>query len=167
MKGKRGVFDYATLGVSIAGIAIALLNRKPTIVCPYCGYEQKPKEDVFRCESCSCLVATSEEHVGKIQKMKMNRKYDMIDGISIRDVEEYGYHWDGMIPIRPETAEKIYRSGKGPDVYRIYYENSEGLIEDDTDFSDLTYYGIEVERYEEYKKRGYRLPNKKIMKKYR
>lgn len=163
MKGKRrGAFDYATLGVSVVGLALAFLNKKPTIVCPYCGHEQNPKEDVFRCEACSCLVATSEEHVGKMRKERMNRKYDMLDGLSIHELEDIGYHWDGMIPIRRETAEKMYRRNEGPDIYRIYEnQNAEGLIEDDDeDFSD-SIYGIEVEEYERYKNRGYRLPNRK------
>ena len=52
--------------------------------------------------------------------------------ISIKDMQEYGYVWDGMLPLQQEAAERLFHEDL--EVFRIYEDDSEGVV---TDLDDL------------------------------
>ena len=72
------------------------------------------------------------------------------DTISIKEMQDYGYSRDGMLPLRQETAEKLF--SQDIDVFRIYEDGTEGAV---TDLSDLQehaekggLFGVEKEAWE-------------------
>ena len=52
--------------------------------------------------------------------------------ISVKDMQDYGYSWDGMLPLQQETAERLFHEDL--EVFRIYEDGSEGVV---TDLDDL------------------------------
>ncbi|MBQ8248103.1 MAG: hypothetical protein IJZ42_13325 [Lachnospiraceae bacterium] len=46
--------------------------------------------------------------------------------ISVNEMKEYGYEWEGMLPMREEAAAKVMESCT---VYRLYSDGSEAMIE--------------------------------------
>jgi len=73
--------------------------------------------------------------------------------ISISDMENYGYSWDGMLPLKQETAERLFREDLT--IFRIYADGSEGMV---TDLDDLRehaekggLFGIEKADWEAYR----------------
>ena len=52
--------------------------------------------------------------------------------ISIKEMRDYGYSWDGMLPLQQEAAEKLF--SQDIEIYRIYADGTEGAI---TDIEDL------------------------------
>ena len=70
--------------------------------------------------------------------------------ISVKDMQEYGYAWDGMLPLQQEAAEQLFHEDVS--VYRIYEDGTEGLV---TDLEDLQahaqkggLFGMEKETWE-------------------
>ena len=70
--------------------------------------------------------------------------------LSIKDMQDYGYSWDGMLPLRQEAAEQLFHEDVS--VYRIYEDGTEGLV---TDLEDLQthaekggLFGMEKETWE-------------------
>ena len=49
--------------------------------------------------------------------------------ISVKDMRDYGYAWDGMLPLRQEAAEQLYTQ-EDMEIYRIYEDNTEGTVTD-------------------------------------
>ena len=49
------------------------------------------------------------------------------DSISVDEMKEYGYSWGGMLPMREEAAAKVMQSCT---VYRLYGDNTEGMVMD-------------------------------------
>lgn len=70
----------------------------------------------------------------------------MKDFISKSEMNNYGYLWDGMIPLPKELAEIAWLKGCLP-VYKLYEDDSESMIEEYEDFKyhseDLGIFGIE------------------------
>lgn len=54
------------------------------------------------------------------------------DTISRKEMQDYGYSWDGMFPLWQEAAEKLF--SQNIEVFRIYEDGTEGAV---TDHSDL------------------------------
>lgn len=52
--------------------------------------------------------------------------------ISVHEMNEYGYFWNGMLPLTKEEAINLYISDMP--VYILYPDNSEALIDDDIAF---------------------------------
>ena len=52
--------------------------------------------------------------------------------ISIKDMQDYGYVWNGMLPLQQEAAERLFHEDL--EVFRIYEDGSEGVV---TDLDDL------------------------------
>ena len=70
--------------------------------------------------------------------------------ISVKDMQEYGYAWDGMLPLQQKAAEQLFHEDVS--VYRIYEDGTEGLV---TDLEDLQahaqkggLFGVEKETWE-------------------
>ncbi len=61
--------------------------------------------------------------------------------VSQEQMHEYGYTWDGMLPIRVRTARVLY--GTGVELYRLGKNDTEGKVENG-DFEDTeSLYGVE------------------------
>ena len=61
--------------------------------------------------------------------------------VSQEQMHEYGYAWDGMLPVRIRTARVLY--GAGVELYRLGKDDTEGKIENG-DFEDTeSLYGVE------------------------
>ena len=52
--------------------------------------------------------------------------------ISVKDMQDYGYSWSGMLPLQQEAAERLFHEDL--EVFRIYEDGSEGVV---TDLDDL------------------------------
>ena len=52
------------------------------------------------------------------------------DSISVDEMKEYGYDWGGMLPMREEAAAEVMKSCT---VYRLYGDNTEGMVMDAND----------------------------------
>ena len=61
--------------------------------------------------------------------------------LSQEQMHEYGYTWDGMLPVRIRTARVLY--GAGVELYRLGKDDTEGKVENG-DFEDTeSLYGVE------------------------
>ena len=61
--------------------------------------------------------------------------------VSQEQMHEYGYTWDGMLPVRVRTARVLY--GAGVELYRLGKNDTEGKVENG-DFEDTeSLYGVE------------------------
>ena len=66
--------------------------------------------------------------------------------VSQEQMHEYGYTWDGMLPVRIRTARVLY--GTGVELYRLGKDDTEGKVENG-DFEDTeSLYGVEKPAWE-------------------
>lgn len=66
--------------------------------------------------------------------------------VSQEQMHEYGYTWDGMLPVRVRTARVLY--GTGVELYRLGKNDTEGKVENG-DFEDTeSLYGVEKPAWE-------------------
>ena len=66
--------------------------------------------------------------------------------VSQEQMHEYGYTWDGMLPVRIRTARVLY--GAGVELYRLGSNDTEGKVENG-DFEDTeSLYGVEKPAWE-------------------
>lgn len=66
--------------------------------------------------------------------------------VSQEQMHEYGYAWDGMLPVRVRTARVLY--GAGVELYRLGKDDTEGKVENG-DFEDTeSLYGVEKPAWE-------------------
>ena len=66
--------------------------------------------------------------------------------VSQEQMHEYGYTWDGMLPVRVKTARVLY--GTGVELYRLGKDDTEGKVENG-DFEDTeSLYGVEKPAWE-------------------
>ena len=66
--------------------------------------------------------------------------------VSGEQMHEYGYTWDGMLPVRIRTARVLY--GTGVELYRLGKDDTEGKVENG-DFEDTdSLYGVEKPAWE-------------------
>ena len=66
--------------------------------------------------------------------------------VSQEQMHEYGYTWDGMLPVRVRTARVLY--GTGVELYRLDKDDTEGKVENG-DFEDTeSLYGVEKPAWE-------------------
>ena len=66
--------------------------------------------------------------------------------VSQEQMHEYGYTWDGMLPVRVRTARVLY--GAGVELYRLGKDDTEGKVENG-DFEDTeSLYGVEKPAWE-------------------
>ena len=55
------------------------------------------------------------------------------DSISIEEMKHYGYKWGGMLPMREEAAAEVMKSCQ---IYRLYGDDTEGLVLDAKEIKD-------------------------------
>ena len=72
------------------------------------------------------------------------------DTISRKEMQDYGYSWDGMLPLRQEAAEKLF--SQDIEVFRIYEDGTEGAVTDHSDLQEHAanggIFGVEKEAWE-------------------
>ena len=64
-------------------------------------------------------------HLLEMEVLPVDRMPD--ETISVDEMKEYGYAWGGMLPMREEAAAEI---GKDHTIYRLYGDNTEGMVMD-------------------------------------
>lgn len=47
--------------------------------------------------------------------------------ITVQEMNEYGYKWDGMLPLQEDVARRLFEN-EGVEIYRIYEDNTEGAV---------------------------------------
>ena len=71
--------------------------------------------------------------------------------ISIKEMQEYGYSWDGMLPLGQEAAERLFTQ-EDIEVFRIYEDNTESAVADISDLREHAdkggMFGIEKSAWE-------------------
>lgn len=81
----------------------------------------------------------------------------MVDFISKPEMISYGYLWNGMIPIPEKLAKDIWLQGNLP-VYRIYEDDTEGMIDEYEEFESHSQwngmFGIEKDDLEKFLKQA-------------
>lgn len=66
-------------------------------------------------------------HLLSLEVMSVPQMPD--DTITVMDMKAYGYAWGGMLPMRADAAVKVFTADCP--VYRLYEDNTEGLVETD------------------------------------
>lgn len=64
------------------------------------------------------------------------------------DMHEYGYNYDGLLPIEQPTAIQLQEMGF--DVFRLYEDGGEGLVEPSDYIGDDILYGVEKRRWQKF-----------------
>ncbi len=77
--------------------------------------------------------------------MRSNTQYRIDPSLTVQDMNDYGYMWDGMIPIGRDTAHRLFdRCG----VYRIYSDDTEGFVYERSEIDEHAsrggMFGVEV-----------------------
>lgn len=72
--------------------------------------------------------------------------------ISFMDMRDYGYTWDGMLPLRKDMAERLF--GKDLQVYCLYANDEDSSVSDFAEIDDHAYeggiFGIEKREWQRY-----------------
>ena len=66
----------------------------------------------------------------------MNQKmipYMPDETITVNDMKDYGYMWEGMLPLQREAAAELFERCE---IFRLYPDDSEGLVESQNELQD-------------------------------
>lgn len=111
--------------------------------CTYCGFKQRiDHKGIVDCENCGMRFPSSPKYESAVIRNRRNLHWDGIDGITIDEMEAYGYVWDKMVPLTPETACELLDD---IDVYRLFRDGNEVVVERVDDSWDDFIYGIDVD----------------------
>ena len=91
--------------------------------CTYCGFRQDiPHHGVIECVNCGMRFPSSPKYESAVIRNRRNLRWDSIDGISVDEMERYGYIWDKMVPVSPDTAhvQAAHSLPCSPLVTRVY-----------------------------------------------
>ncbi|MBQ3193617.1 MAG: antirestriction protein ArdA, partial [Oscillospiraceae bacterium] len=64
---------------------------------------------------------------GVVQRMQQAELPMPDPTITVQEMNEYGYKWDGMLPLQEEAARRLFEN-EGVEIYRIYEDNTEGAV---------------------------------------
>ena len=71
--------------------------------------------------------------------------------ITVQEMNEYGYKWDGMLPLQEEAARRLFEN-EGVEIYRIYEDNTEGAVLNAAEISEHAaqggIFGVEKEAWQ-------------------
>ena len=89
------------------------------------------------------LIAEIDGHFAELQKdreqtveQEQAADIEMPDPtITVEEMQEYGYSWDGMLPLQ-ETAAMHFYENENVEIFRIYEDNTEGAVESVEDLRD-------------------------------
>ena len=68
--------------------------------------------------------------------------------VDTEQMHEYGYTWDGMLPMRKTAAQRAFE--RGVQVYRLGKDDTEREVEHSGDFEDRALYGVEKPVWKQY-----------------
>ena len=79
------------------------------------------------------------EEAFEVKETKQYNPQEMPDlTVNVKEMQNYGYSWENMLPLRREAAEKLFQEDLP--VFRIYKDGSEGYV---TDIEDLEKHAAE------------------------
>ena len=116
------------------------------------------------------IINSIDEHIAELQKAQEQEQTSEVQEIgqdappqeqpeipvpdttiSVKEMQDYGYSWDGMFPLQQEAAERLFTQD-GIEVFRIYEDGTEGAV---TSLNDLQehaekdgLFGVEKETWE-------------------
>ena len=116
------------------------------------------------------IINSIDEHIAELQKAQEQAQTSEIQEIgqdappqeqpeipvpdatiSIKEMQDYGYSWDGMFPLKQEAAERLFTQD-GIEVFRIYEDGTEGAVTSLTDLQEHAekggLFGVEKETWE-------------------
>ena len=81
------------------------------------------------------LHGFNEHTVGLLRQelMPVDRMPD--DSISVEEMKSYGYAWGGMLPLKEAAAIELWDKQACP-IYRLYEDDSEGMVMEGDEFQD-------------------------------
>ena len=68
--------------------------------------------------------------------------------VTVQQMNEYGYDWDGMLPLSAEKAKELYN--QNVEIYKLYSDNTEGVVESIDELDDNVMFGVENNTWERY-----------------
>ena len=116
------------------------------------------------------IINSIDEHIAELQKAQEQEQTSEVQEIgqdappqeqpeipvpdttiSIKEMQDYGYSWDGMFPLKQEAAERLFTQD-GIEVFRIYEDGTEGAVTSLTDLQEHAekggLFGVEKETWE-------------------
>ena len=116
------------------------------------------------------IINSIDEHIAELQKAQEQAQTSEVQEIgqdappqeqpeipvpdatiSIKEMQDYGYSWDGMFPLKQEAAEHLFTQD-GIEVFRIYEDGTEGAVTSLTDLQEHAekggLFGVEKETWE-------------------
>ena len=116
------------------------------------------------------IINSIDEHIAELQKEQEQEQTSEVQeigqdappqeqpeipvpdaSISIKEMQDYGYSWDGMFPLQQEAAEHLFTQD-GIEVFRIYEDGTEGAVTSLTDLQEHAekggLFGVEKETWE-------------------
>ena len=116
------------------------------------------------------IINSIDEHIAELQKAQEQAQTSEVQEIgqdappqeqpeipvpdatiSIKEIQDYGYSWDGMFPLKQEAAERLFTQD-GIEVFRIYEDGTEGAVTSLTDLQEHAekggLFGVEKETWE-------------------
>ena len=116
------------------------------------------------------IINSIDEHIAELQKAQEQEQTSEVQEIgqdappqeqpeipvpdttiSIKEMQDYGYSWDGMFPLKQEAAERLFTQ-YGIEVFRIYEDGTEGAVTSLTDLQEHAekggLFGVEKETWE-------------------
>ena len=115
------------------------------------------------------IINSIDEHIAELQKAQEQEQTSEVQeigqdappqeqpeipvpdaSISIKEMQDYGYSWDGMFPLQQEAAEHLFTQD-GIEVFRIYEDGTEGAVTSLTDLQEHAekggLFGVEKETW--------------------
>lgn len=74
-----------------------------------------------------------EDMINILQKTLLSVEKMPDETITIEEMQDYGYAWSGMLPMREKAA---YEVMKNCEVFRLYSDDTEGMIDNDDEISE-------------------------------
>ena len=116
------------------------------------------------------IINSIDEHIAELQKAQEQEQTSEVQEIgqdappqeqpeipvpdatiSVKEMQDYGYSWDGMFPLQQEAAEHLFTQD-GIEVFRIYEDGTEGAVTSLTDLQEHAekggLFGVEKETWE-------------------
>ena len=95
-------------------------------------------------------LANNGVYLGNFNK-KAEREYSFLapdTTVTVQQMNEYGYGWDGMLPLSAEKAKELYN--QNVEIYKLYSDNTEGVVESIDELDDNVMFGVENNTWERY-----------------
>ena len=139
MKIERGIY-FETKDADISPLTVLPLAELVKLREESAAAEQT----VF--ENLKVQASAWEEQAGKTLLFDKAIEY-----ARIKEMQDYGYSWDGMFPLKQEAAERLFTQD-GIEVFRIYEDGTEGAVTSLTDLQEHAekggLFGVEKETWE-------------------